>query len=213
MAQTGDDGLVQGLPEGGSADEGNEAFRLLRFSHIFASAVREMLEVKPLREASPSPLTLSQFHLLMLMSLNGSHQVGEVADFLGVSPPAASKTIDKLERLGLVVRAPSRGDRRATLLSVSPEGRRLVERCVKLKTGRMSPLLKGFLPVEIEQFVRFLERSSMLLLDFEPSGHGFCLRCAAYIDTGCPVGDIRGGCPHRKGRESGAAGVGTEEVS
>ena len=213
MTSAGDYGLYQGSLEGGSANEPDEAFRLLRFSHIFASAVREMLELKPLQEASPSPLSLSQFHLLMLMSLNGSHQVGEVADFLGVSPPAASKTIDKLERLGLVVRAPSRGDRRATLLSVSPEGRRLVERCVKLKTGRMSSLLKSFLPAEIGQFVRFLERSSMLLLDSEPSGRGFCLRCAAYIDTSCPVGDIRGGCPHRKEREAGAAGAGTEEVS
>ena len=57
--------------------------RLLRDSHIFASAIREILDVKLLREVSPSPLTPSQFQLLKLMSLNGQHQVGEVANKRG----------------------------------------------------------------------------------------------------------------------------------
>jgi hypothetical protein len=69
--------------------------RLLRYSHIFASTVREILESKLLREASPLPLSLSQLHLLKLMTLNGRHQVGELAGFLGVSPPAATKSVDK----------------------------------------------------------------------------------------------------------------------
>ncbi len=53
------------------------------------------------------------------MTLNGRHQAGELAEFLGVSAPAATKNIDKLERFGLVVRSPSKGDRRATQLSAS----------------------------------------------------------------------------------------------
>ena len=38
--------------------------QFLRFSHIFASIVREILEVKLLEEVAPHPLTLPQFHLL-----------------------------------------------------------------------------------------------------------------------------------------------------
>src|SRR3990172_1781993 len=108
----------RGASPGGPVERpGNGSFRLLRSSHIFASAVREILEQKLVREVSSVPLTLSQFHLLKLMHLNGRHQVGQVADFLGVSPPAATKNIDKLEALGLLVREPSKGDRRARLLS------------------------------------------------------------------------------------------------
>lgn len=175
-------------------------YHLLRYSHIFASAVREVLELRLLREASPLALTLSQFHLLELMTRNGQHQIGEVAHFLGVSPPAASKNIDKLERLRLVVRSRSQGDRRATLLSVSPVGRRLVRTYEALKAKRLSTLLEEFQPEEIKLLCTLLERFSVALLKLESNGPRFCLRCAAYLESDCPVGQLRGGCPYQNVR-------------
>ncbi len=171
---------------------------LLRSAHIFATTVREILETKLLREVSPAPLTLSQFHLLKLVSFDGQQKMGQLADFLGVSPPAATKSIDKLEGLGLVTRSRSAGDRRATLLAVSPEGRRLVKAYEALKTSRLSPVLGDFLPGEIAQFRELLERFAVSLLEHEPPEEGFCLRCAAYVEADCPVGRVRGGCPYQK---------------
>ncbi len=181
--------------------------RLVRHSHIFASTVREILELKLIREASPVPLSLSQFHLLKLMCLNGVHQVGEVADFLGVTPPAATKNIDKLEALGLVARAPSKGDRRATLLSVSPKGRTLVRRYERLKAARLSPVLEKFRPEEVELLSHLLERFSVSLLERElgRGGDGICLRCDAYLQRGCPVGLLRGGCSYQTARRARVA--------
>jgi len=176
--------------------------RLQRFSHIFSSVVREILEAKLLREASPLPLTLSQFHLLKLMTINGQHQAGELAEFLGVSAPAATKNIDKLERFGLVVRTPSEGDRRATILSPSRKGRRLVTSYENLKITRLAPVLEDFSLDEIKQLSALLERFSVSLLSRERTRRGFCLRCAAYIETGCPVGHVRGGCPYDRVREA-----------
>lgn len=173
-------------------------FDLVRSSHIFASLVREILEVQLLREASPLPLTVSQFHLLKLMSVDGQHQLGQVADFLGVSPPAATKNIDKLERLGLVVRTPSKGDRRATLLSVSPKGRRLVRKYEGLKVTRLAPLLDRYRAAELTQLSELLQRFSISLLELEQPGPSFCLRCGAYLEDDCPVGRVRGGCPYQK---------------
>ena len=177
-------------------------FRLMRFSHVFASTVHEVLELKFLRETTPSPLTLLQFHLLKLISLNGRHHVGEVADFLGVSPPAATTNIDKLERLGLVARSPSPGDRRATLLSSSAKGRRLVRKYEDLKANRLAPVLGAFSPGEIDQLAGLLERFALLLIKQEASGKGLCLRCAAYCEDNCSVGRIRGGCPYQEGRRA-----------
>jgi DNA-binding MarR family transcriptional regulator len=141
------------------------------------------------------------------MHLNGRHQVGEVADFLGVSPPAATKNIDKLEALGLLVRTPSAGDRRARLLSVSPKGRRLVRRYEQLREERLAPVLAKFHPEELERFASLLERFSLSLLEKEVAGDedGVCLRCAAYIQSGCPVGQLRGGCPYQAARRPRAA--------
>jgi DNA-binding MarR family transcriptional regulator len=174
--------------------------RLLRHSHIFASAVREILEIKLLREVSPLPLTLSQFHLLKLMAVDGQHQVGELADYLGVSPPAATKNIDKLERLKLVVRSPSKGDRRATLLSSSLKGRRLVQKYEDLKTAKLAPIFKEFQPKELKKLSDLLERFSVSLLRSGLPEEGYCLRCAAYIVDDCPVASLCGGCPYQKVR-------------
>jgi len=181
---------------------GDEIYRLVRYSHIFSSAVREILELKILKEVTPLSLSLSQFHLLKIMSVNGQHQVGELAGFLGVSAPAATKNIDKLERLKLVVRASSKGDRRASLLSVSPKGRRLVEKYEELKTARLSPVLEDFKPEEVEQLSDLLERFSVSLIRVEKPVEGFCLRCAAYIVDDCSIGLECGGCPYWKGRKA-----------
>jgi DNA-binding MarR family transcriptional regulator len=164
--------------------------------------VREVLERKLIQEVSAVPLTVSQFHLLRLMHLNGRHQVGQVADFLGVSPPAATKNIDKLEALGLLVRTPSTGDRRARWLSVSPKGRRLVRRYEELRAKRLAPVLASFHPEELERFAGLLERFSLSLLEKELTGEGdgVCLRCAAYIQSECPVGRLRGSCPYQIAR-------------
>jgi DNA-binding MarR family transcriptional regulator len=170
----------------------------LRRAQIFATTVREVLELKLLREVSPHALSISQLHLLKLMSFNGRHQVGQIADILGVSAPAASKNIDKLEGLGLMVRTRSKGDRRATLISVSPEGRRLVEAYEHLKATRLLPVIGEFEPGELEQLSSLLERFAISLLEHESPEEEFCLRCGAYVEVDCPVGEVRGGCPFQK---------------
>lgn len=174
---------------------------LLRYAHIFSAVVQEILELKLLREVSPDPLSLSQFHLLKLISLNGQHQVGQVADFLGVSAPAASKNIDKLERLGLVSREHSKGDRRAILLASSRKGRRLVDKYEDLKQQRLIPVLDSFSSTDLRQLTRLLERFSVALIDAEQAGDGLCFRCSAYFDDNCPVSHFHDNCPYQKVRE------------
>ncbi len=188
---------------------GGKAFRLIRFAHIFASAVRERLEAELLREANDS-LTLSQFHLLRLIALNGQHQIGEVADFLGVTPPAATKAIDKLEGLGLVRRGPSTTDRRVTLLSATENSRELVSRYEELERARLTPILAGFSAEEISQFTRLLERFALSLVAGGAEDDGLCLRCSAYFDDHCPVHKVTDNCPYQrmvdgKGRDRAAA--------
>jgi len=195
---------TKGFPTAGRVKGSKCQFYFIRHSQIFASVVHEIVEAKFLGEVSPDSLTLSQFHLLKVIGLNGTHQVGELAGFLGVSPPAATKSIDKLERLGLIVRNPSKGDRRATLLSPSAKGRRLVQRYEGLKADRLAPVLQKFSSKELDSFARFLERFSVSLLDLEQPGRGFCLRCGAYIEEGCPVGQTRGGCPYQTARAAHA---------
>jgi DNA-binding MarR family transcriptional regulator len=199
------DGLTGG---GGSTDRppthanGNgRLHRLLRYSHIFSSAVREILEAKYLEEVTALPLTLPQFHLLKLIALNGKHQVGEVAEFLGVSSPAASKNIDKLVRLGLVERGADESDRRVTLLSASAKGRALIRSYEELKAERLIPVLERFEPGEIDQLAHLLQRFSVSLFEQEKADRDYCLRCAAYAQENCPIGHVQGNCPYDRIRK------------
>jgi DNA-binding MarR family transcriptional regulator len=171
---------------------------LLRQTHIFASTIREILEVKLLREVSDAPLTLAQLQLLKLMVRDGQHHLTEVAHFLGVSPPAATKNIDKLVGLGLVHRERSTDDRRATLLSASPQGQRLVEEYERRKEHLVKPVAERFRPEELKLFTSLLERFAVSLLERETPESGFCARCCGYVDAGCPVNWLLGDCAFRK---------------
>lgn len=188
-------------PSSANGPNGNgrsDVYSLIRYAHIFSSAVRETLETKVLEEIGAVDLTLHQFHLLKLIALNGTHQIGEAADFLGVTPPAATKAIDKLEGMGLVNRTPSKDDRRATLLSSSERGRDLVIRYEAAKQQRLEPVLEQFTPDELVQMVGLLERFSLELIRTEGAREGLCLRCSAYFDSHCPVQHLHDGCPYQK---------------
>ena len=190
------------VPDGNGRDE---VFRLLRYSHIFASVVREFLELQLLHEVSDEDLSLSQLHLLKLITLDGEHQMGQVAEFLGISPPAATKNIDKMERLGLVSRIPSTGDRRATLLQPSRQGRKLVSRYEALKEDRLAPVLEGFNKKELKQMADLLERFSLRLIHAQEPMSQICLRCSAYYDEHCPIPHLQNGCPYKQVRQLGGA--------
>lgn len=202
--------LRSGESHGGA--DSQDLFNLLRYAHIFSAVVQEILELKLLREISPDSLSLSQFHLLKLISMNGQHKVGQVADFLGVSAPAASKNIDKLERLGLASREPSKGDRRAILLASSPKGRVLVERYEHLKRDRLQPVLQQFSTEELRQLTHLLERFALTLIEAEETDEGLCFRCSAYFEDNCPVIHHHDGCPYQKIRLPGELGMTEKEA-
>jgi len=185
--------------------DGNGQIRgvqLARNARIFASAVQEVLEEQVLEEAGQEELSVSNFHLLKLICRHGVHQAGEAAGFLGVSPPAATKNVDKLVRMGLLLRRPSGTDRRVQLVSASPTGQRLVDRCERLKLIRLHRVLPAFRLDEIEQLSSLLERFAAALYRAGRIDGGFCLRCAADVQGQCPVAPIRGGCPYQEGRQS-----------
>lgn len=195
-------GAPPAAPPAGPADDGVRVRRFLRCSHIFNAAMREIADPRRVDDASTRSLTVSQLHLLKLVADDGQHRVRDVAAFLGVTSPAATKCIDKLERLGLLARVRSTKDRRTTTLSVSEKGRALVRTYEQLKRQRLEPILEEFDRQEIDRLVELLELFAVSLFKREVPRHRACLFCGAYSDRDCPIGRIRGSCPY-EGLESG----------
>jgi DNA-binding MarR family transcriptional regulator len=187
-----------------AADEDNGLQRFLRCGHILGSLFREILEESYLSQRCTHPLTRTQFCLLKLVTLNAELLPSEVARYLGVTPAAITKNVDKLEDLGLVRRDPSSEDRRATVLSVRPEGRRVVREYEDLKASRMAPIVDSLDDEELDELCDLLEGLCVDLLQHGPTRSGSCMRCAGYYSTECLLGVVQGDCalrPHSRADE------------
>ncbi|MHA6785647.1 MarR family winged helix-turn-helix transcriptional regulator [Pseudonocardia saturnea] len=79
--------------------------------------------------------THSTLALLQLAALldEGEHRVGEIAELRGVDQSVVSRQIGELAARGLACRRPDPSDGRAGLVSLTPDGRALVERTRHLK--------------------------------------------------------------------------------
>lgn len=76
-----------------------------------------------------APWGLAPHHAraLRVLAHQGHARPGELARQLRVTPRSVTDVVDALEERGLVIRRPDPADRRATALSLTMEGERLVE--------------------------------------------------------------------------------------
>jgi DNA-binding MarR family transcriptional regulator len=74
-------------------------------------------------------LTFARYEALMLLyfSQAGSLPLGKMGDRLQVHPASVTNLVNGLERAGLVARTPHPSDRRTTLATITPRGRRIAD--------------------------------------------------------------------------------------
>ncbi|MDQ3729683.1 MAG: MarR family transcriptional regulator [Actinomycetota bacterium] len=89
----------------------------------------------------------------------------ELADVERVKRPTATRIAAALEREGLITRATDPSDGRASLLSVSAEGRALMKRLRKRKNAYLSKRLRPMGEEEIEALERAAEILERMLED------------------------------------------------
>ncbi|MCQ8769685.1 MarR family transcriptional regulator [Streptomyces telluris] len=82
--------------------------------------------VEPLVEGAP--LTLQELDFLVPLRYEEEPVIARrLAEDLGLTQAAVSKALAKLERRGLIERAPNPADRRASLVTITEEGKRLMD--------------------------------------------------------------------------------------
>jgi DNA-binding MarR family transcriptional regulator len=89
---------------------------------------RELYAINPARKKLEFDDRALQ--LLAALQLHGTASVSELASTLALSPENASRILGQLRKQKLVNERPDRDDRRRRHLSLSPSGRRVVERLV-----------------------------------------------------------------------------------
>jgi DNA-binding MarR family transcriptional regulator len=88
-------------------------------------------------------LTFGQMRLLFLLSKHGPAPMSRVAEWLGVGLPAASGTVDRVERHGLVAREHRLDDRRVVECRLTDAGRGLIDEI----SGMRLEIVRQFLAV------------------------------------------------------------------
>lgn len=104
---------------------------------------------KSFHENNSSDLTIPQFRILAILNCQPMNTKG-LADTLGISLPAISRTMKALSKKGLVKKAKSKSDKREAHIQLTPEGSLIVtkakvsvKKSLSEKMGKISaPKLK-----------------------------------------------------------------------
>lgn len=157
--------------------------------HVFYSAVNELIE-EQLREDLGGELTIAQLKLLKLVASANIESISDAATFCRVSNAAASKSVDRLVRRGLVRRIESSDDRRVTHLSTTEQGTALLERYETAQNHVLDGMFRQFMPSDFIQTTKLLDRLSADLVELEASPQELCFRCGIYFRDSCLLREV-----------------------
>lgn len=173
-------------------DKPSVAKDFLGSAHVFATAVREIMEERLLREVAGQQVSRSQLKLLTLVARTETHTIGDVAAFLGVSKAAASQTVDKLVRRKWLRRTEEKADRRTANLSLTESGRRLLAGFESARKEKLAKVFRGFSGEELRRAADLLDRVSAAIVNHTAKPEEVCLQCGIYFRERCLLRNLMG---------------------
>ncbi|MGH9046504.1 MAG: MarR family winged helix-turn-helix transcriptional regulator [Acidimicrobiales bacterium] len=112
---------------------------------VTASRVLVAMAARSLADAGEE-VTLTQYRSLVILASRGPQGVASLAEAVAVTPPTASRLVDRLLRKGLVIRRTDRHDRRQVRIALTEAGRHLVDVVTEYRRREITALL-GAIPV------------------------------------------------------------------
>ncbi|TCC45085.1 MarR family transcriptional regulator [Kribbella capetownensis] len=104
-------------------------------------------------------VTHGQFRLLRTLDqADRALRLSELATQLGIVPRSATSVVDDLESAGLVARRPDPGDRRATLVTLTPAGTEVLTTIRRTRRDAMVTLVARLTPEEQSTLHHLLTR-------------------------------------------------------
>jgi DNA-binding MarR family transcriptional regulator len=150
------------------------SFTTLMISDVTLSAEAVAAELRPVllrlarelrKETEQLGITARQATLLWLVKRNPGLSLAELAAEEGISPPAMSGHVDRLERIGLIERLRSSDDRRRVGLRLTDDGLKLMRRVRARRTTWLADRLGTLAASELEAVAAAVPALSQLLGD------------------------------------------------
>ena len=103
-------------------------------------------------------LGLSDFAALEALLHKGPLTITEIQGKVLLASGSMTAAVDRLEKKGLIKRGPAPGDRRAKVLHLTPEGRRVVETAFKSHAAELESAMAVLSPSERSQLHALLKK-------------------------------------------------------
>jgi len=108
-------------------------------------------------EAVGSPITLAQYRMLAALGVEDNQNVRDLASTLGVERSTATRMYTRLVNGGLVERKGDPTDGRAVVVSLTPQGRKVVAEVTRARRRNVGALLSAMPAARREQLVDLLD--------------------------------------------------------
>jgi DNA-binding MarR family transcriptional regulator len=129
----------------------------LRLMQLFPRVTRGMRRWQD-QAAPPAPAPLGPRHVAALEQLrDGPVTVGELASRLGLTLPTVSGVLADLDRAGFVERRPDPGDRRRTIVQITPDKSTLIGEWLDGAASPLARVLDKLAPSEQEAFLKAMD--------------------------------------------------------
>ena len=107
-------------------------------------------------------LCLTDFVALEALLHKGPLTISEIQEKVRLASGSMTAAVDRLEKLGLVVRKTTPRDRRARMLELTTEGKRLASACYEKHAEDLEALMSALSAKEKEQAYRLLKQLGLL---------------------------------------------------
>jgi long-chain acyl-CoA synthetase len=105
-----------------------------------STTIRTLARLGRLLENSPTEISITQYRLLALVDAD-VERASVLAGRLALSKPTITAAVDGLVERGLVVRGEVSGDRRATSIRLTPNGKKALRTAEAEMSARLDPIL------------------------------------------------------------------------
>ncbi len=110
-------------------------------------------------------LPATELNCFRLASRPGGVTATELARETGLTLPAMTAVVDRLEQVGYISRERDRNDRRRVIIRAEPAAMRRVDTQYARHSGRVAAMLDGFTDEQFEFLLRYLQEAEQLALD------------------------------------------------
>lgn len=107
-------------------------------------------------------LCLTDFAALEALLHKGPLTISQIQEKVMLASGSMTAAVDRLEKLGLVVRNASPSDRRARVLELTPEGKRLAASCYDKHAKDLGALMSPLSKNEMKQLHSLLKKLGLL---------------------------------------------------